>query len=162
MKREAVKLRRAKDQKQAEVEKNSSSTGDDDAADWRSSRRRNNVLHNTFTRSTLLTKIRFLLISKSLSGKLGRYECMYILMLICSIKYYVYNKTTGTYLRLSQVAFDNRRMKTVHSILRLEKMVETSGGLHFSCLIYDCVLPHKWFDYSKLWCSSAMIFLVNN
>jgi len=33
MKREAVKLRRAKDQKQAEVEKNSSSTGDDDAAD---------------------------------------------------------------------------------------------------------------------------------
>jgi len=53
------------------------------------------------------------------------------------------NKTTGTYLRLSQVAFDNRRMKTVHSILRLEKMVETSGGLHFSCLIYDCVLPHK-------------------
>ena len=31
MKREAVKIRRAKDQKQAEVEKNSSSTGDDDA-----------------------------------------------------------------------------------------------------------------------------------
>ena len=40
------------------------------------------------------------------------------------------NKTTGTYLRLSQVAFDNR-MKTVHSILRLEKMVENERKITF-------------------------------
>ena len=40
------------------------------------------------------------------------------------------NKTTGTYLRLSQVAFDDR-MKTVHSILRLEKMVENEWKIIF-------------------------------
>ena len=40
------------------------------------------------------------------------------------------NKTDGTYLRLSQEAFDDR-MKTVHTILRLEKLVDNGWKIVF-------------------------------
>ena len=40
------------------------------------------------------------------------------------------NKLDGTYLRLSQEAFDHR-MKTVHSILRLEKLVDNGWKVVF-------------------------------